>query len=184
MTSPILHWIAPGNPGFETTLQWIVDTIRTWNPVVRRAAETIVLDQLHDRSTWSRRMAAEVLYRWVQDHMVYVIDAPGFHRGEVVEDHVQAPADMLAIIKSRGWVMGDCDDYVTLLGALAYSLGIEVELVLVSSRPDEVWDHIYMTLNGVPADAIGWETPEGWHHPPLGWEIPTEGVTASRVVKV
>jgi predicted transglutaminase-like cysteine proteinase len=75
--------------------------------------------------------------------------------------------------------VGDCDDYVVLLGSLYYDLGWGVTLVnVVQDGTDQ--EHVYLrvtTPDGVfAADAIIRE--------PFGWELPPEERLSEAVVVV
>lgn len=66
---------------------------------------------------------------------------------------------------------GDCDDHVTLDGALHESIGIPVRLVTIAADPTmpREFSHIYMIANldgsWVPIDTVNRAQPFGWEHP-------------------
>lgn len=79
-------------------------------------------------------------------------------------DAFQTPAKTLALHA------GDCDDYVSLTGALLRCLGHKVRSRIVQTTGSDTWNHIYLAvqINGqwMPLDPsvkqpAGWEVPQG-----------------------
>jgi len=105
------------------------------------------------------------IFEWVRAHMLYV---PDFNNGAVIEE-IQTPGHTLDEIGRFGRALGDCDDYVVLLASLFWRRGHRVVLVAISRHADQLLDHVYLTVDGAPADGI---VPE-----PFGWEVPEAEVT-------
>lgn len=78
-------------------------------------------------------------------------------------DAFQTPAKTLAL------AAGDCDDYVSLLGALCRSVGHKVRSRIVQTQGSDTWNHIYLAVqvNGqwMPCDPSVKQ--------PAGWEVPS-----------
>lgn len=83
-------------------------------------------------------------------------------------DAFQTPAKTLALHA------GDCDDYVSLLGALCRSIGHKVRSRVVQTKGSDTWNHIYLAVlvdgQWMPCDPSVKQ--------PAGWEVP-----ASLVIK-
>lgn len=114
--------------------------------------------------------AVGLIYRWVQSHMRYTPDATAPDEVDVLH----AADVLLELIERQGYAAGDCDDYVILLAAMLKALGLAPSFVVVSQRPDQLFEHVYLSvyLSGrIAMDAI--------HGQPLGWELPGHLVTAT-----
>jgi transglutaminase-like putative cysteine protease len=104
----------------------------------------------------------ERLTTWVRGRMRYTPDPPEMER-------ITSPAALLEEIGRLGHAVGDCDEYVSLLGGLLAALGFSVNLVLLSTDPDQMYRHVALTVwlpdgTRVPVDvsseyAVGWEEP-------------------------
>ena len=163
--------IPPGNAGVLETARRMADYIRAPHPGVDAQAQQIALE-LGSASRWAR---AAAVYKWVQDHLVYVHDgeAPDAVPWESGQEGLRSPDYLLRGIANAGVDYGDCDDYVILMGALLYALGIPVAIVLTSGTPSQEYDHVFLrvqTESGpVYADAITGQ--------PFGWHVPADRVT-------
>jgi hypothetical protein len=145
--------IPEGQPGSWMTLERMASMIRASAPIVE---------------TQAARMAAappEVIFEWVRSHMLYT---PDFNNGDVIEE-IKTPEYLLREIAAFGHALGDCDDYVVLLGALYLRQGRTISLTAISRHADQLLDHVYLTVDGVSVDGI---VPY-----PFGWEVPASEVT-------
>jgi hypothetical protein len=165
--------IPDGNPGVIITLDRMAELIREPSPHVTAWAEHLV--DVAERHDASDLLLAETVFEWVRLHMVYVEDQDSLG---VVEE-IRTPEYLLDEIARVGHALGDCDDFVLLLGALYKALGWGVYLVAIGLN-DDLLEHVYLhvvTPEGqVPADPI---RPE-----PFGWEVAEEDRTAQYVVEV
>lgn len=184
--------IPDGNPGNAITLSRLRALIRRRSPVVDLRARLITELAEEPEQQFIRCFA------YVRSHMTYLEDErrtspfpilDTLRSGESHVEDISSPDVLLWLIDQHGTAEGDCDDYVSLLGALLYSLGHRVSLVGISTRPDSVWNHIYLSAylgDGyrIPLDP----SPEirgymhVWH--PLGWEPPDRTVTSKVEVRV
>jgi transglutaminase-like putative cysteine protease len=164
-------WIPEGVPGRIMTLERMRALIRAPDPLVD-AVVAAFLDNPAYGDLEPHALAA-ALYRWVQDRMLYTPDPQD---GELI-DEIKTPGYLLEEIFRYGHTLGDCDDYVVLLGALYWRLGYRVTLVGITREADGVPDHVYLTVETpegvVAADAI----PVHGLSQPFGWEIPAAEVT-------
>lgn len=145
--------IAEGQLGSWQTLERMAAMIRGYDPLVDTAAASFA----HSNTL--------TVFEWVRAHMLYM---PDFNNGNVIEE-IKTPGYTLREIAAFGQALGDCDDYVVLLGALYKRLGYTVYLVAISRHADQLLDHVYLTVDGVSADGI---VPY-----PFGWEVPASEVT-------
>jgi len=81
-------------------------------------------------------------------------------------DAFQTPAKTLALHA------GDCDDYVSLTGALLRSIGHKVRSRIVQTTGSSTWNHIYLAVlvNGQ------WMPLDPSVKQPAGWEVPASMV--------
>lgn len=150
--------VPDGNAGVCASMRRLAALIREGAraSLVRAYAATMASPE-HDLG------AVERLTTWVRGVMRYTPDPPEMER-------LTAPAALLEEIGRLGHAVGDCDEYVGLLGALLLALGFPVELVLLSMDADQVYRHVALAVylpDGarVPVDvsseyAVGWEEPE------------------------
>jgi transglutaminase-like putative cysteine protease len=155
--------IPEGEGGALATLAHMAGLIRQPDPLVDDFTDKMsVLDA-------EGAALAEQIFEWVRARMVYT---PDLNNGLVVEE-IRTPGYLLREIATIGNALGDCDDYVVLLGALYRRLGFPVTLVAVSTHEDRQLDHVYLAVDTeegrVAADGIMWE--------PFGWEVPTDEQT-------
>lgn len=134
--------IAEGDAGAEQTAAEMVRLIRegAMTPRVRDVAVGVaggLPDEL------SQLIA---LRDWVQRHFVFVRDPAS---GELLHD----TEFMLSSIARRGVMCADCDDAAILAGALACSIGANVQLMLVSvgsgepGEADGPFSHVWATAS-------------------------------------
>jgi hypothetical protein len=99
---------------------------------------------------------AEALFYEVQKRVRYTWDPTDY-------DAFQTPAKTLALRA------GDCDDAVSLLGALLRSVGHKVRTRVVQTKGQSTWNHIYLLVNingqWMPLDTTV-KQPPGWEVPP------------------
>jgi len=145
--------IAEGNLGSRQTLARMRTLIRTDDPVVDAAA------------TAFGHANIVTVFEWVRAHMLYT---PDYNNGIIVEE-IKTPGYLLAEIATFGRALGDCDDYVVLLGALYVRRRHRVVLVAVARAMDRLLDHVYLTVDGIAADGIVSD--------PFGWAVPASEVT-------
>jgi len=162
--------IGPGNQGIEDTVGEIWRHILSYAPVTRQVAESI-LRAAHVQQS-PDYLRARALYDWVQRHLSYTGD-------HVLVEEVRGAVALLEDIADHGVAFGDCDDYVILLGSLLASIGIGFSLGLVSARPDQQFDHIFLIvfteLGREAADAIPPGPGQRGH--PFGWHVFLDEVT-------
>jgi transglutaminase-like putative cysteine protease len=100
---------------------------------------------------------AEALFYEVQKRVRYTWDPTDY-------DAFQTPEKTLALRA------GDCDDAVSLLGALLRSVGHKVRTRVVQTKGQTTWNHIYLLVNingqWMPLDTTVKQPP--------GWEVPPE----------
>lgn len=178
--------VPDGKPGIWATLQRMAELIRSHAPSVTVYAQALqqeILDlAASQHRTLSHAEIAAILFDWVRLHMFYVddetsdpINAPGVD----ILDKIQHPDVMLDEIDRLGQGMGDCDDYIILLGSLYHDLDYGVTLVNVVQASTEQ-EHVYLRVT----------TPEGVFaadpiiEEPFGWEIPRDEITEESVVPV
>jgi hypothetical protein len=145
--------IAEGHAGSMQTLERMRGMILASDPLVDATAKRM--------QSWS----PAIIFEWVRQHMLYM---PDFNNGLIIEE-IKTPGYLLTEIERFGRAMGDCDDYVVLLGAVYFRQGHSVILKSISRHDDTLLDHVYLSVDGVPADGIVAD--------PFGWEVPSREVT-------
>jgi len=157
--------IPEGNDGALSTLRHMAGLICAPDPLVDALTDKMSVEG----DGVSEVGVAERVFKWVRAHMLYT---PDFNNGVVIEE-IRTPGYLLHEIGALGSAIGDCDDYVVLLGAVYRRLGFPVTLVAVSVHPDKMLDHVYLAIETdegrVAADGI---VPE-----PFGWEVSDEEIT-------
>lgn len=81
-------------------------------------------------------------------------------------DAFQTPAKTLEL------QTGDCDDYMSLLGAMLRSVGYKIRSRVVQTKGQQTWNHIYL-LAFVPTESR-WMPLDLSVQKPAGWEVPRE----------
>jgi len=81
-------------------------------------------------------------------------------------DAFQTPSKTLAL------KAGDCDDYVSLLGALCRTIGHQVRSRIVQTKGESTWNHIYLMAKV----GDGWMPLDASMKQPAGWEVPKSAV--------
>jgi len=101
------------------------------------------------------RAEATAIFNEVRKRVRYTWDPTDY-------DAFQTPAKTLEL------QAGDCDDYVSLTGALLRSLGHKVRSRIVQTKGSDTWNHIYLVVNingqWMPLDPSVKQ--------PAGWEVP------------
>lgn len=106
----------------------------------------------------AHRKEAEALFAEVRKRVRYTWDPTDY-------DAFQTPAKTLALRA------GDCDDAVSLLGAMLRSVGHKVRTRIVQTKGSDTWNHIYllthvdgqwMPLDPTVKNPPGWEVPAGY----------------------
>ena len=165
--------IPEGNPGVLITLDRMAELIRDPSPAVAAWADHLA--DTAEAAGADDAAIAEAVFEWVRLHMVYVEDQDSH---DVVEE-IRTPDYLLDEIARLGHAIGDCDDFVLLLGALYQALGYGVLLVAIGLTDDNL-EHVYLHVvtpaGQIPADPI---RPEDF-----GWEVAEEDRTAQYVVEV
>lgn len=132
------------------------------SPAIRELAESILASYRWPRTAYGRIIA---VYQWYLDHLV----VPQVRDRRRIEE-IRGPDYMLQRIRILGRSPADCDDTITLLGALLESIDIPIRVVVigtyVSGTPDE-YSHIYLkadtgdgliALDPIHGREAGWET--------------------------
>lgn len=166
MSSVRLSALAEGTPGILQTADRLAAHIRRYRPALRLLVRALLYELPRDAGPLAR---AATLYGWVQAHVAYLPD-------HVHVEELSDPGDLLRQIDAYGHALGDCDDFVSLLGALFLSAGLPARLVLSSGRADRQFDHVYLRV----LTERGWVAADPIHGEPLGWEVPIESVTARK----
>ena len=177
--APTIERIPPGNPGIRYSAERMLDRARragAYSPLVRLQAEKILRDALPaplPQHPASEVMQVAAIHEWVRDHAIYVRDSLG-------AEELRGAERMLAEVYQYGAAFGDCDDLnVELTGALLAAVGVPFRVVLVSSRPDGEYDHVFLI-----ADTAGGPIPvDPSSGGPLGTAPPAEAVTACETLE-
>jgi len=128
-------------------------------PFVRESAEDII--RYIPEKSWNEEITA--VFEWVKSNMHYTKDYPNV-------EYIKTPERHLRDIQERGLAFGDCDDHVTLLGSLLYSIGYITRIVIIQSKwnTEGGWNHVYLYVNmpfsnnWVALDATAKDKPMGW----------------------
>lgn len=149
------RWIPEGNLGNSITIARMLELIRgaRAGPRLGRLIERTRRVSEVDRplAVWSLLHPA-----WVREPDPYRIE------------RVKTPEYLLMEWEGTGVMRGDCDDAVTLFGAILYGSGMRVSVVALGVE-DEEWSHVYLKaylgdgyypLDVVEPHAFGWEAPE------------------------
>ena len=94
---------------------------------------------------------------------------------EVVRDGIERPCfdietdDHFVWLPEADWTTSQCDDFVSLLGALLRSIGYKVRSRVVWTKGFTTWNHIYLLVQ-LPAGE--WMALDATVDKPAGWEVP------------
>ncbi len=155
---PVERWtIPPGDGGIYETVAVMLDLIKQsqGHPIVRRHAERAVtgIDPTDE--------AEEVRAVWR-----YLVERVSYRRDPFVTEYLQAPWWVLSCGVERGHVSQlDCDDLTMLSLAMLGALGIETAIRVVSTQPNQEFNHVYglVKIGGqwLPFDLTrAWQPPE------------------------
>ncbi|MCI0371231.1 MAG: hypothetical protein L0214_07580 [candidate division NC10 bacterium] len=157
--------IPEGEAGKLATLRHMAGLICAPDPLVDAVTDKMSVAG----AGWGPLRLAEGTFEWVRGHMLYM---PDYNNGVVIEE-IRTPGYLLHEIGVLGRAIGDCDDYVVLLGALYKRLSFGVTLVAVSTVR---LDHVYLVVHTGEGSAAA----DGITDFPFGWEVP-EGEVSDRV---
>lgn len=156
-----LGWLLPGDNGITQTVntirQLVLRALRD-NPRVRIRAENII------RGCAERDQECEVtsVFKWVLAHYRYTNDPVDL---EFIKDPNVSDQE----IDAHDVFQGDCDDVVTYIAALLWSIGYQVRFVTISvmgQGPE--FRHIYLEAflssegKWMPLEATARQFPPGW----------------------
>lgn len=154
-----LSEVPEGERGTDATVSKIIDIV---NGSLRQPTIRLIALELLKRAGVSDRDylgQAKAVWRWIVDNVRFIRDTVGV-------EVVQSPE---VTLKLRA---GDCDDHVTLLGALLKAIGIPVRFRVIGSTRDQ-FKHIYPEawIGGrwLPVDTT-MQKPFGYKPPSLGAE--------------
>lgn len=116
------------------------------------AREILVQKKVPEKDNKAEAVA---LFNEVRSRVRYTWDPTDY-------DAFQTPSKTLAL------QTGDCDDYVSLLGALCRSVGLEVRSRIVQTKGNSSWNHIYLMVK----IGSGWMPLDASMKEPAGWEVP------------
>jgi transglutaminase-like putative cysteine protease len=151
----------PGDNGITQTVNKIRSLIRfalRESPKVRVRAEAAI------RSCAERDQRCEVesIFHWVLEHFKYTRDPIDL---ELVKDPNLVDDD----VTRDGFFRGDCDDVAAYLGALLWSIGFPVQLVVIAvDGQGPEYRHIFVSVYLSSADewmdleATARQFPAGW----------------------
>lgn len=115
------------------TLQQLVDDYGR-NPEIRKFAVSL----LNSRNNNDVETHFNTLLSWVKAKVIYLADPDG-------AELLHSPFYLIRKILGQGYVYGDCDDHVLLLGSLAVSIGIPCKAVGVK-LPGATWfNHVIIS---------------------------------------
>lgn len=166
--------IPDGEAGHLATLSYVADLIQLPDPAVQVFAAQWV--ELADAQGLTDTELAASIFAWVQRHIRYTPDV----ETEEIAEEIRSPAYLLHEIARRGSAEEDCDGYVGLLGATYYQIGWPVTLIAVSTRPDAILDHLFLSVavdgavyaaDGIMSYALGWEIPHAEQTARVEWPV-------------
>lgn len=156
-----------GLEGSLATLERMAAMVNEADAYVDRAAQQF-LDYAESHGFTPRELA-HFVFEWVRSRMIY---SPDYDDGVIIEE-IRTPGVLLREIALYGNAIGDCDDYVVLYGALYRRLGWSVTFQAISTYPDQLLNHVYLSIGTdearLPIDGIVSD--------PFGWEVPASEVT-------
>lgn len=104
---------------------------------------------------------AAALFNEVKKRVRYTFDPTDF-------DAFQTPAQTLNLST------GDCDDYMSLLGAMLRTVGLKVRSRIVQTTGNATWNHIYLMVF-LPSRG-GWASLDLSVNQPAGWQVPKSSI--------
>lgn len=148
-----LSVIEEGNAGVFQTAWAMARSIRSESS----SCASLVTRWSHDQSGDA---LLDTLIYWVRGHMLYTFDPPTRERYLTPDAH-------MATIQMHGQSLGDCDDFVVLLGGFLWQARIPQRLVLVSLTPDRELTHVYTRV----LTGAGWQPVDATQPWPVGIEV-------------
>jgi len=152
--APVVAPTVSGNAGVFVTARLMRDAInkgKRSGEVIQAATALIYTtperDELHE---------VRAVFEWVRDSVRYVRDPHGL-------ESLAAPHVTLRRMS------GDCDDQVTLLGALLESVGYPTRLVIAAYSTPGVWEHVYLQTYA----AGDWVDLDPTEREPMGYAPPS-----------
>ena len=179
VAGPVVESLPPGNPGIRYSAERMLERAHhagAYSPLVRLQAERILRDALPSplaQHPVAEAMQVAAIHEWVREHTIYVRDPLG-------AEELRGAERMIAEVHRYGTTIGDCDDLnVELAGALLAAIGVPFRVVLVSSRPDREYDHVFLVAD-TAAGPIPVDPSSGG---PLGTAPPVETITAHEILE-
>lgn len=164
--------VPDGMEGVEWTVRQLLAAIRGEppfpppSPRIRELVEDILAGGRGPSGSWPRTTYERILliYQWYLNRLVI----PQVRDRRRVEE-IRGPEYMLSRIQRFGRAPADCDDTISLLGAMLEAIDIPIRLVLigtyVSEKPQE-YSHIYLKA----LSERGWRPLDPIHGAAEGWE--------------
>ncbi len=115
-----------------------------------------------EKDHWGEAVA---LFNEVKSRVRYTFDPLDY-------DAFQTPAKTLQL------KTGDCDDYMSLLGAMCRSVGLKVRSRIVQTTGNTTWNHIYLMV--FLPERNGWASMDLSVKQPAGWQVPKNYIIRSR----
>lgn len=81
----------------------------------------------------------DAIFGYVQNRVRYTKDVVGV-------ETLTTPRRMIQQIQTQGFTYGDCDDKISLLGAMLESIGHPVRLIVTSQSPTREFQHVYLEV--------------------------------------
>lgn len=121
---------SPGDEGIFETVRLIKGLVEKHkkNMNIRNLSARIV-KKLH-----TNKGKFKALFNWLKQKIKYVRDIEGV-------ETLTSPLKTL-ILK-----YGDCDDLTILSGSMLKSIGYPIHYVIISNRPDKMFNHIFLTVS-------------------------------------
>ena len=107
------------------------------SPAIRQTAETLLARS--PEKDWTDEI--KNVFEFVKTNIRYTMDIKD-------TETVKSPDRMLMEINYSGLTYGDCDDHVSLLGALLFNIGYSVRPVIMQSpyNKNEGYNHIFLQV--------------------------------------
>lgn len=147
----------------EQRVAWVHEQMvkGTHDPKIYALARAVITQRCGD--DWcvppkDNAAEAKALFEEVRKRVRYTWDPTDY-------DAFQTPEKTLALRA------GDCDDMVSLLGAMLRTIGLKVRSRIVQTTGNTTWNHIYLLVQ-IPGK--GWMPLDPTVKQPAGWEVPSE----------